>query len=162
MKPLPSLLLALSLLAPSLLALAWTASARADAPGAARCTVRIVHALPGEGGIDPAITRLRPYLENPPFNTWHNFKLLSEKEEQLRPGASAAYPSPNGKTATVTYTEHATPAGKHTVRGVFEVEHARSKSKTGFALDEGKFFLVAGEKFNGGILIYSLSCKTED
>ena len=141
--------------------LALAGAARADPSSAARCSVKVINALPGEGVIDPAITRLRPYLQNPPFNAWHSFKLLSEKEQELMPGTSASYPLPNGKSATVTYTEHK-PGERHTVRGIFQVETPRSNSKTGFTLDEGKFFLVAGERFNGGILIYSLSCKTED
>lgn len=135
--------------------------AQADT-GGARCTVKVISALPGQGGIDPAITSLRARLQEPPFNSWHSFKLLSRKEEELKLGASASYPLPNGNHAVVTYREHKSGGGKHVVRGVFHVDHAKATSETSFALDEGAFFLVAGEKWNGGILIYSLSCQTED
>jgi len=147
----------------ALLAAAAPTSAGDPRSLAARCTLKVVNALPGEGGIDQRITRLRPYLQAPPYTHWHSFKLLSEKDAELTPGATASYPLPNGRAATVTYTEHGqAPNGKHLVRGVFHVEAPRSAARTAFALDEGGLFMVAGEKFGGGILIYSLSCKTND
>jgi hypothetical protein len=154
------LLLALALIA----ARPVSAEERPSQPNlAARCALKVVNALPGDGGIDPRITRLRPYLQQPPYTYWRTFKLLSEKEAELVPGASASYPLPNGRSATVTYTQHATaPDGKHLVRGVFHVDGPRATARTTFSLDEGGLFMVAGEKHAGGILIYSLSCKTED
>src|SRR5437868_1735870 len=114
MRPIGALMLAAALL------LARAGSATAAPPGAARCTLRVVHAMPGEGGIDAKITRLRPYLQRPPYDHWHSFKLFSESEQEFLPGASASYPLPNGKAATVTYTRHdLAPGGKHRVRGVF-------------------------------------------
>jgi hypothetical protein len=134
-----------------------------DNRGAARCMLKVVHALPGEGGIDPGITRLRPYLQQPPYTHWHSFKLLSQQEDEILPGATASYRLPDNRSAKVTYTEHGmSPGGKHLVRGVFHVEGPRASARTTFSLDEGGLFMVAGEKYNGGILIYSLSCKTED
>ena len=138
--------------------------ARADGPAPpARCMLRVVHALPGEGGMDPAITRLRAWLQNPPFNQWKSFKLLSEKDQEIRPGGNAHYLLPNGKDAVVTYTEHKNNDKKHTVRGIFQIESARGATmKTAFSLDEGGILMNAGEAFNRGTLIYALSCKTED
>ena len=158
-SPLAALGLSLTMLSPALLP-----SARADgAAPLARCTLKVVNALPGPGGIDPAITRLRTYLEKPPFSHWKSFKLLSEKDDELHPGGSAHYKLPNGKDAVVSYTEHLSVAKKHIVRGTLQVESAKgATAKTAFSLDEGGFFMFAGEDFNGGMLIYSLSCKTED
>src|SRR4051794_39105604 len=73
--------------------------ARAEGPetkGAAHCTLRVVQASKGPGGVDPRITRLGPFLSKPPFTEWKHFTLLSEKEEAILPGATAAYALPNG------------------------------------------------------------------
>lgn len=140
---------------------AWPALAEPPAPPA-RCALKSVQALPSPGGIEPTLARLRPYLERPPFTAWHTFKLLGEKEATLTPGATASYPTPTGRSAQVTYTSHATSSdGRHLVRGVLRVAGSRSTSKTSFSLDEGGFFLVAGERYGGGILIYSLSCNVD-
>ena len=145
------------------LCLALSPPAHADGAPSARCMLKVVNALPGEGTIDPALTRLRPYLQQPPFSHWKAFKLLSEKEEELRPGGNVHYPLPNGKEAVVTYTEHQNAAKKHVVRGIIQIETGKgATTKTAFALDEGGLFITAGEAFNRGTLIYALSCKTED
>ena len=137
--------------------------ALADEPNAtAKCMFKAIHALPGNGGIDPRITRLRDYLLQPPFSSWHTFKLLSEKEAEIKEGASATYPLPHGKSASVVYKSHDQAGNaKHRVRGELTIEGPKATHTTGFALDEGGFFVVAGEKYEGGILIYSLSCQTE-
>jgi hypothetical protein len=154
MRTLPAVLFALALLPRA-------ASAEAPVPPA-RCTVKVVHALPGEGGIDPKITRLRHHFQHPPWTHWHTFRLLSEKEQELPPGGSAKYALPDGREATVTYVAHTLrPDGKHAVKGELSIDGPRVHSKTAFTLDEGGLYLTAGEKHGDGILIYSLSCKTE-
>ena len=54
-----------------LVAAFFAGDARADeAPVSAKCELRVIHALKEGSGIDPRITRLRPYLEHAPFTAW--------------------------------------------------------------------------------------------
>jgi hypothetical protein len=130
---------------------------------AARCLLRVVHALAAEGGVDPQLQPLKSRLQRPPFVSWKTFHLVSQEERELHTAGAADYALPGGRTAHLTYTEHAVDArGKHVVRGALELAGGKSRSRTTFALDEGGLFLVAGEKHADGILIYALSCKTED
>lgn len=144
------------------LALAGGALGEERPAPAARCTLRVVHALPADGGLDPRLDPLRRRLSRPPFSFWKTFQLLSAQEQEIQPESSVEYPLPDGRKARLTYAEHdETPGGKHVVRGSLELEGARSRSRTMFALDEGGLFLVAGQRHGAGILIYALSCQTE-
>ena len=71
------------------------------------------------------------------------------------------YALPQGRRAQVLYAEHAAADGKHVVRGTLTLHGGKSETRTMFALDEGGVLLVAGQKHEGGILIYALSCRTE-
>jgi hypothetical protein len=145
----------------SLSALAGAARAE-DAPQApARCTLRVVHALEQAGGVDGKLALLKEKLSRPPFAAWKTFHLLSEEEQELKPGGEAQYALPDGRKATLTYAEHAHGEKHHQVRGSLKLEGGKSASRTMFSLDEGGLFLVAGAKHAGGILIYAVSCKTE-
>ena len=127
----------------------------------AACTLTVVHALAAEGGIDPALARLRKYLESPAFKAWKTFKLLSEKEETVREGQTAKYSVPNG-AVSVTYSGHKVNGDKHTVQASINIETTKLKTKTTYTAGEDKPFLAAGESHNNGILIYALSCKTNE
>ncbi len=128
----------------------------------ARCMLRVVHAQPHEGGVDPRLSTLRGKFERPPFTQWKSFHQLSAQEQELKPGGSVEYIIPGGRKATVVYAEHAMNArGRHVVRGSLHLEGARSTSRVMFSVDEGGTFTIAGSKHEDGILIYSLSCKTE-
>lgn len=140
------------------------ASARADVPREpasppASCTLTVVHALAAEGGIDPALGRLRKYLESAAFKAWKTFKLLSEKQESIREGQTVKYAAPNG-TVSVTYVGHKMRGDQHAVQASINIETAKFKTKTTYTAGEDKPFLAAGESHNDGILIYALSCKT--
>ena len=140
------------------------AAARADEPPAppARCTLRVIHALPQPGGIDPRLPHLRWRLSRPPFSDWHTFKLMSEEQKEIAPTGKVDYPLPDGRHAELVYAEHALgPNGRHIVRGSLTIAGPKSHARTMFALDEGGVLLVADARHQGGILIYALSCKTE-
>jgi hypothetical protein len=151
-----------SALALALAVLAAAPRARAEEEVDARCTLRVIHALPEEGGVDPQLAPLRARLLRPPFLFWKSFRLLSAQEKLLKPASTVEYQLPDGRKATLLYAEHALgPRGRHVVRGSFHLEGARSTARTMFALDEGGSFLVAGAKHQGGIIIYAVSCTTE-
>lgn len=133
-----------------------------DTAEPARCKLRVVHALPQAGGVDEKLAVLKGRLQRAPFGDWKTFRLLSEEERELKPGATAEYALPGGRKALVTFAKHsAADGGKHRVHGALRLEGGKSASKTDFTLDEGGLFLVAGSKHEGGILIYALGCKTE-
>src|SRR4051812_14371167 len=94
-------------LAAGALAVCGPALVRADEPAPpARCAIHSILATAGAGGVDPQLTRLRPYLERPPFSSWKSFKLLSQQEQTIAPGATAQYALPTGNDAVVTYARH--------------------------------------------------------
>ena len=134
--------------------------ARADDQPAARCTLRVVHALPQEGGVDDKLQPLRARLLRAPFREWKTFRLLSAEERELQPTGAVEYPLPEGRKAHLVYSEHAMEKGKHVVRGTLGLDGVRSSARTMFSLDEGGVLLVAGQRHAGGILIYALSCRT--
>ena len=139
-----------------------TNQAQAPAEVEALCTLRVIHALPEPGGLDPRLAPMAARLQRPPFLFWKTFRLLSEQERALRPSSTVEYQLPDGRKATLLYAEHAlSPRGRHVVRGSFHLEGGRTNARTMFSLDEGGSFLVAGPRHQNGILIYAITCKTE-
>jgi hypothetical protein len=139
-------------------------SAAADEPQApAKCELRVIHALKEGSGIDSRITRLRPYLERAPFTAWHEFKLLSSQEMELAPRGSSVFDLPNGRKGTLTYVEHMLASdGDHRMRLQLVIDNGPKRVlNTTFVLDEGGVVLQAGQKYQGGLLVLGVSCKTE-
>jgi hypothetical protein len=139
------------------------AGAGADDAAPARCDLRVIHALKEGSGIDPRITRLRPYLERAPFTAWHQFKLLDDKQLDLQPNGSADFDLPNGRKGTLTYLGHSlAPDGDHRLRLNLVLDKGGTHGiNTIFKLDEGGVVMQAGQKYQSGLLIIGLSCKTE-
>jgi hypothetical protein len=141
-------------------ALLIAAGARADEP--AHCKISMVHALEGNGGVDPKLERLKPYFEKPPFTSWKQFKLLDEKSLEVKPGAPAEFKLPNGKDGSLTYVDHLLQGqGKHRLRLKLAISDAGKKVlETVIVLDEGGVFLQAGQKMQQGLLVLAFSCLT--
>ncbi len=133
--------------------------ARAGEPHAI-CYVRMIQASHEGSGIDPKITRLRPYLEKAPFTAWKKFTLLDEKDMTVAPSTTDRFTLPNGKQASLTYVDHVfTPEGKHRLRLRLEISDGEKKIlNTTFVLDEGGVVLQAGQKHGNGTLILGFSC----
>ncbi len=135
----------------------------ADEPAtAAKCDLRVIHALKEGGGIDPRITRLRPYLERAPFTAWHEFKLLDDKQMELAPHGSASFDLPNGRKGTLTYLDHMLAAdGDHRMRLQLTLDNGEKRVlNTTFVLDEGGVVLQVGQKYQAGLLILGVSCQS--
>lgn len=141
--------------------------ARADS---AVCDVPVIHALHnGDDGkaptIDPQINRLKPYLERAPFTAWRDFKLLDRKDLTIAEHSSASFMLPNGREATLTFVQHVAGPGDHRMRLKLVLDDKNKKSKmldTTFVLDEGGVAMQVGQKYEGGLLILGISCKTHD
>jgi len=131
----------------------------ADEPHA-KCFVRMIKALHEGEGVDPKITRLRPYLEKPPFTAWKRFELVDEKDMVVAPSMTDQFKLPNGKLASLTYVDHVlTPEQKHRLRLRLEIVDGDKKMlNTTFVLDEGGVVLQAGQRLGKGLLILGFSC----
>ena len=143
-------------------ALLCAAGAGADEPPA-KCELRVIHAMKEGSGIDPRITLLRPYLEKAPFTAWHQFKLLDDKQVSILPHGNAGFELPNGRKGTLTYIDHSQAAdGDHRLRLNLVIENGGKRVlNTTFVLDEGGVVMQAGQKYQNGLLIIGISCKTE-
>ena len=127
----------------------------------ATCVFKTVHALPGgDGSMDPAINMLREDLRRPPFTAWKTFHVLGREERQLARGASATFSTPDGKTAELRYDGHVDRGTRHAIKAVLSMQGAKSAARTSLTLDEGGHFVVAGHKYQGGILIYAVTCRS--
>src|SRR5262249_53114556 len=150
-------LFGLALLATAALPLA----ARAD-DKPADCVLRVIHALKEGDGIDPRITKLRPYLEKEQFRAWKKFILLDEKTATLQPKGAATFDLPNGRKAHLTYVEHLPDEKSHRMRLHLTINDAAKKVlSTTFVLDEDGVVLQAGQPHRGGVLILGISCASE-
>jgi hypothetical protein len=136
----------------------------------AQCDVPVIHALHnGDDGraptIDPAINRLKPYLEKAPFTAWRDFKLLDRKDLNIPEGGDATFVLPNGRQATLSFLRHQTDTRDHRMRLRLSIDDNQKKARmldTTFVLDEGGVVLHVGQKHDGGLLIVGVSCKTHD
>ncbi|HEY2747078.1 MAG TPA: hypothetical protein VGL86_20790 [Polyangia bacterium] len=136
----------------------------------ATCDVPVIHALNnGDDGkapeIDGRINRLRPYLERAPFTAWREFRLLDRKELTIGLKESSSFMLPNGREATLSFVEHTAGPGDHRLRLRLMLDDRGKKNKmldTTFVLDEGGVVLQVGQRYQGGILVLAVSCKTHD
>jgi hypothetical protein len=136
----------------------------------ATCDVPIVHALHnGDDGrapsIDNRIERLKPYLQKAPFTAWRDFKLLDRKQPTVSEGGSTSFVLPNGREATLSFLDHTEGPGDHRLRLHMAIEDKQRQHKmldTTFVLDEGGVVLLVGQKYESGVLVLGVSCKTHD
>jgi hypothetical protein len=147
------------------LALAGAGSARAQN---AICDIPIVQALhDGDDGrapvVDPQINRLRPYLLRQPFTSWREFKLLDRQELDIPLHDSRDFPLPNERKATLTFQEHSDGPGDHRLTLRLTINDPKKHGRmldTTYVIDEGGVVLHVGQRYQGGILILGISCKT--
>ena len=136
-------------------------AARAD-DRPAKCVLRVIHALKDGEGIDPKITKLRPYLQKEQFAAWKKFVLLDEKEASLQPKGMATFDLPNGRKAELTYIEHVHGDKVHRMRLHLSInENSKKVVNTTFVVDEGGVVLHAGQHHGAGMLILGVSCASE-
>jgi hypothetical protein len=166
MKRATAALFALTLWSPAALADAppapvGTAPAALPAAETATCVFKVVHASQGPSpSMDPAINMLREDLKRPPFTAWNTFKVMARNQADLAKGATATFRTPDGHTAVLTYAGHLPRKDRHAIKAVLDLRGSTSAARTTLTLDEGGHFVVAGHKYQGGILIYAITCKT--
>ena len=123
------------------------------------CEARVIHALHDGGGIDPQITRVRPYLTKPPFTAWSHFKLLAAHDFKLDHNGARTFELPNGRQATLTYVQPIHENGKERLRLRLQiVEGKRQVVNTVFVLNDEGIVLQGGQHYEAGVLILGISC----
>ena len=142
----------------ALLALIATATpARADGVRV-HCTVRSVHALKTEGGIDPKLEKLRHILQKDPFTVYKTFRLLEEQARTLQQKVGADFKLVNGKTLTLTFLERLIDEKERTrLRILVAYPGLNATQKVG---DGATIPLLVGEH-KGGSLLLATTCKTQ-
>jgi len=139
------------------LAMMFSAAAFADGTRV-HCTVRSVHALKTEGGIDAKLEPLRHILNKDPFSQYKTFRLLEQQERDLQVKIAAEFPLVNGKKLSVTFLERLTDdKGRTRLRFALAYPDLNAQQKVG---DGATIPLVVGEH-KGGILLLATTCKTQ-
>ena len=130
--------------------LALGANARADGTRV-QCTVRSVHALKTEGGLDPKLEPLRNILEKEPFTAYKTFKLLEEQVRVLQQKVAAEFKLVNGKTLALTFQERLIDEKDRTrLRLLVVYPGLNTQQKIG---DGATIPLVVGEHKGGSLLL---------
>jgi hypothetical protein len=139
--------------------MAMLLSAAAQAGGArVHCTVRSVHALKTEGGLDAKLEPLRRLLKKEPFTVYKTFKLLEEQARDLDQKVPVQFKLKNGKTLTLTFVERLLDDKDRThLRLTVDYPGLKSQQKVG---DGAPIPYVVGE-YQGGTLLVVTTCKTQ-
>jgi hypothetical protein len=138
-----------------LLAVSGTASAEG---ARVECTVRSVHALKTEGGLDAKLEPLRHILGKDPFTSYKTFRLLEEQARVLQEKVAAEFRLVNGKTLTLTFQERLIDEKERTKLRILVVYPGlNTQQKIG---DGATIPLVVGEH-KGGSLLLATTCKTQ-
>lgn len=123
-----------------------------------RCTVRSVHALKTEGGLDAKLEPLRHILMKEPFSVYKTFHLLDQQQRDLAQKVAADFALPNGKKLTLTFMERLIDEKERTrLRFTLAYPGLNAQQKVG---DGATMPLVVGE-FKGGTLLLATTCKTQ-
>jgi hypothetical protein len=145
--------------APIALVILLASATRARAGGArVQCTVRSVHALKAEGGVDAKLEPLRHILEKEPFTAYRTFRLLEEQVRVLQEKVAAEFKLVNGKALTLTFQERLIDEKNRTrLRVLVVYPGLNTQQKIG---DGATIPLVVGEH-KGGSLLLATTCKTQ-
>lgn len=122
------------------------------------CTVRSVHALKAEGGLDAKLEPLRHILQKEPFTVYKTFRLLEQQERDLVQNVAVEFGLVNGKKLTLTFMERLIDEKERTrLRFTLAYPGLNTQQKVG---DGATMPLVVGE-FKGGTLLLATTCKTQ-
>ena len=124
-------------------------------PIAAEILVVLASSAGEEGSIDPSLSKVRA-LKHPPFNEYKTLKLLSRAQVQLPREQPVEVALPNGRTLVLRLVSLL-----HDGRAKVAVSISRPNRKDYLPLLEviassGEPFFVAGQHFEGGMLILGI------
>lgn len=122
--------------------------------------VIVLHGTNDGKGVDPALPAdVRGKLEKPPFSSFNSYKLLEKHELKLPKGEAKEKKLPDGGKMSLLFKE-VSPGKKKDDPTKFvlsaTIEKADGKQfLPGLDVNtvKGDYFFIAGQKYNGGILV---------
>jgi hypothetical protein len=120
----------------------------------------IAHGTNNGKGIDPKLAGHKE-LKNPPFSSYNSYALLEETTRALAKGKPAAVQLPDGRELKVLLEDVEAKSGKparFTVKATIK-KPGSEESTVQFKAKPGVMFFVAGQRYEGGILVLGLKLR---
>lgn len=137
--------------------------AQADGPGPTAYLL-VMHGTQGDAGshVDDAILKRMPelkhQLQKPPFNSYGDYKFLSDKDLAMKKGEPVNHVLPNGRTLQLTLLD--VDGKKFLVRAAINEPGGQAFLKLlEMKVDPDKAFFVGGQSFQGGGLVLGIKVR---
>lgn len=138
--------------------------AKPDQAVQVKAEIVVLHATNEGKGIDPGIGPM-PDLLKPPFSAYDTYKLVEKVELELPKGTAKEKALPDGGKLSVTLTDLVLGKKKADVtRYVLSATIEKPGGKKflpGLSVNavQGEYFFIAGQKYNGGILVVGIRIR---
>lgn len=130
----------------------------------AKTEILILHATNDGKGIDPGIGKI-PELSEPPLSSYNSYKLVERSELELPKGEAKEKKLPDGGKLGLTLKE-ITKGKKKDEPTKYLLATTLSKAdgkpfipSMDMNAQQGKYFFLAGPKYQGGILVIGIKVK---
>lgn len=132
----------------------------APAPSHATVEVMVLHATqqPGAGSIDPQIGNL-PQLKKPPFSAYNTYKLLDRKALPLDKGKPVTYGMVNKRTLQITLEDVMADRRYRVAAAINQPGGGAYLKLLEVTAAANETFFVAGQSYQGGILVIGFTMK---
>ena len=127
--------------------------AKAPAGDQVKVQVMVVHATDGKDYVDPKLAKLERHLE---FLKYSSYEVLKTESDSLRQDKSTSFSIEGGRKVTVTLL------GKDDSKARLRVQMYKADKKlvdTTVSVKRGATFVVAGPKYQGGMLLLPITAK---
>jgi hypothetical protein len=136
-------------------------NASPDAAGKAVCSVRVIHATAVGTDFDARLEPLRPQLKGQAFQSFTHFALLKQHELSIAGGATQSFDMPGEHQGVLAYEGRADASGKHRLRLRLEIQDGKAKLlSTKFVINDGGTVMQAGLKYDKGVLVLGITCRS--
>jgi hypothetical protein len=125
----------------------------------ANAEVIVAHGSNSGKGIDPKLANYKE-LKNPPFSSYNSYALLDEATRALVRGRAATVSLPDaGELRVVLDNIEEKKGGKRFIVKAIVKRPDGEESTLEVKAKSGATFFVAGQKFNGGILVLGIRIR---
>ncbi len=127
------------------------AKAKAPAEGQVKVQVMVVHATDGKVFVDPKLEKLERHLE---FLKYSSYEVISTERDALAQDKSTSFAIEGGRKVTVTLLS------KDESKARLRVQMYKADKKlvdTTVSVKRGGTFIVAGPKYQGGMLLLPIT-----
>ncbi len=137
------------------------AKAAPDATGKALCSVRVIHATANGTDFDARLEPLRPQLKGQAFQSFTRFALLKQHELSIAGGSSQSFEVPGEHQGVLSYEGRVDAGGKQRLRLRLEIQDGKAKLlSTKFVINDGGTVMQAGLKYDKGVLVLGITCRS--